>query len=64
MNRCLICFKSVEETLNDNHVCNKCLAKFKIIEKVIYFENTEILILYEYNDFFSFQSQKYEIFVV
>lgn len=52
MNRCLICFKSVEETLSDNHICNKCLAKFKVIEKVIYFENTEILILYEYNDFF------------
>lgn len=52
MNRCLICFNGIEETLNRNHICNKCLSKFKIINKVIYIEGIEVLILYEYNDFF------------
>ena len=52
MNRCLICFNKVEETLNSNKVCNKCLAKFNIIEKIVYIDDIECLILYKYNDFF------------
>lgn len=52
MNRCLICFGTIQETLNHNCVCNKCLSKFKIIEKVLYYKGKEIFILYEYNDFF------------
>lgn len=52
MNRCLICFNNIEETLNCNSVCNKCLAKFKVINKTIYVDGIEVVILYEYNDFF------------
>lgn len=52
MNRCLICFERVQETLNCNKVCNACLSKFKIINKTIYYKGIEIYILYEYNDFF------------
>ncbi len=52
MNRCLVCFKKVEETLSNNCVCNKCLAKLTIIYKTIIVDNVECLILYEYNDFF------------
>ena len=52
MNRCLICFKNVEETINNTHVCNACLKKFEVIEKVLKVEGKECLILYKYNDFF------------
>ena len=52
MNRCLICFGTIEQTLNDNKVCNKCINKFKEINKIVYYEGKEIFILYEYNDFF------------
>ena len=52
MNRCLICFKSVEETLNNNRVCNKCLRNFEVIEKELLVGNVECLILYKYDDFF------------
>ena len=52
MNRCLICFKRIEETLVDIKVCGKCLDKFKHINKVVYYKGIEIFILYEYNDFF------------
>ena len=52
MNRCLICFKNVEETINNNHVCNDCLKQLEVIEKVIKIDGKECLILYKYNDFF------------
>lgn len=52
MNRCLICFNRIEETLNHNRVCNACLSKFKRINRIFYYEGIEIFILYEYNDFF------------
>lgn len=52
MNRCLICFKSIEETLNKTFVCKKCLSKFNSINKIYYYQGIEIFILYEYNDFF------------
>ena len=52
MNRCLICFGNVEQTLNDNKVCNTCISKFKQINRKIYYKGIEIYILYEYNDFF------------
>ena len=52
MNRCLICFGVIEETLNNNAVCNKCLSKFNIIETTVYYKGIEIFILYDYNDFF------------
>lgn len=52
MNRCLVCFGKVEESFSSKKVCNKCLSKFKILEKVVYYENVEIFILYEYNDYF------------
>jgi predicted amidophosphoribosyltransferase len=52
MNRCLICFNAIEESLNNNCVCNTCLSKFKVIKKKIYVDNVEVFILYEYNDFF------------
>lgn len=52
MNRCLICFNSIEETLNNNFICNKCLSNFEIINKLFYYNGTEILVLYRYNDFF------------
>lgn len=52
MNRCLICFNPVEQTLTNKQVCNKCLSKFNQINKVIYYKGIEIFILYEYNDFF------------
>lgn len=52
MNRCLICYKSVEETIDYNRVCNKCLDKFELINKVIMIEGVETLIIYKYNDFF------------
>ena len=52
MNRCLICFKPIEETINCNAVCNKCLSKFKVLNKTVYVDNVEVLILYEYDDFF------------
>ena len=42
----------MSENINNNYVCNKCLSKFKIVEKTIYFQGVEIFILYEYNDFF------------
>ena len=52
MNRCLICFESVEETLNDTWVCTRCLDKFSFMNKTIYYKGIEIYILYQYNDFF------------
>lgn len=52
MNRCLICFNRIEETINFNLVCNTCLSKLEIIEKTVYYKGVEILILYKYNDFF------------
>ena len=52
MNRCLICFGRVESSLNNLKVCNKCLAKFKVINKCFQLEGCEVVILYEYNDFF------------
>lgn len=52
MNRCLICFGVIEYTLNDRKVCNKCISSFNQINKVIKYNGIEILILYEYNDFF------------
>lgn len=52
MNRCLICFKGVEETINNNKVCKNCLSKFKVIEKIVFIEGVETTILYLYNDFF------------
>ena len=52
MNRCLICFGGIEESINNNFICNKCFMKFEIIEKVIFYKGVEILILYSYNEFF------------
>ena len=52
MNRCLICLEKKEESLISKKVCNKCLAKFKRIEKRIVVLGVETLILYEYDDFF------------
>ena len=52
MNRCLICFNNLEESLGNKSVCNKCLSKFNPIEKTFYYMGIEIFILYEYNDFF------------
>jgi ComF family protein len=52
MNRCLVCFQAKEESLTNKCVCNKCLSKFKVIEKTIHYKGIEIFILYEYNDFF------------
>lgn len=52
MNRCLICFNKVEETLNHNPICSKCLLKFEVIEKKVFIEGVEIFILYKYNDYF------------
>lgn len=52
MNRCLICFGVIEETINNNYVCKKCLAKFEVIEKKILVDKREVFILYGYNDFF------------
>ena len=42
MNRCLICFKRIEQTLNDNRVCNTCLSKFNCIDKKLYYDGVEI----------------------
>lgn len=52
MNKCVICFKRVEETLNNNKVCNRCLYKFKTIEKELVVEGVKVTILYLYDDFF------------
>jgi len=52
MNKCLICFKSVEETIVPSKICNRCKNKFRAIEKTIYIEGVEVLILYLYDDFF------------
>jgi len=52
MNRCLICFKGVEWSLNGNLVCNKCLTKFEMLEKKFIYEGVEVFILYKYNDYF------------
>ena len=52
MNRCLICFNAVEESINHNLVCCKCLEKFVVIEKNFYYKSVEILIIYAYDDFF------------
>lgn len=51
MNRCLICFGKLPEQIN-NKVCNKCLSKFKKLEKTVVYNGVEIYVLYEYNDFF------------
>lgn len=52
MNKCLICFESVEETINNFKVCKRCKDKLRVIEKIIYVDNVEVLILYLYEDFF------------
>ena len=52
MNRCLICFGPVEETINNNFVCKKCILKFEVIEKEIIIDSVPVYILYSYNDFF------------
>ena len=52
MNRCLICFNSIEERVDNVLLCNGCLSKFEILEKVFYYDGVEILVLYKYNDFF------------
>ena len=52
MNRCLVCFDKIEEKINNQKICNRCLSKFKIIDKTFYYKGVEIFILYEYNDYF------------
>lgn len=52
MNRCLICFDPVEETISNKRVCKRCLSKFEIIDKTVFVEGVEVVILYAYNDFF------------
>ena len=52
MNRCLICFNRIEETINNHKVCKKCLSKFVTIEKIFYIDEVEMLVLYLYDDFF------------
>lgn len=52
MNKCLICFERVEETISNNFVCKKCLSKFEVIEKKVILDGVEVFILYKYNDFF------------
>ena len=52
MNRCLICFKTVEFSLTRKKVCNRCLSEFEIINKQLVIDDVEVLIIYKYNDFF------------
>lgn len=52
MNRCLICFNVVEQSLNNNKICNRCIESFKGIYKKLYLDGVESFILYEYDDFF------------
>ena len=52
MNKCLICFNSVEETIVPLKVCKSCINQFEVMEKTILLDKVEVLILYKYNDFF------------
>ena len=52
MNKCLICFNSVEETIVPLKVCKSCINRFEVMEKTILLDKVEVLILYKYNDFF------------
>lgn len=52
MNRCLICFNPKEEKLTEICICNKCLKRFKLINKKVFYRGVEIFILYKYDDFF------------
>lgn len=52
MNRCLVCFGIVEETLNKNHLCKKCIDKLECVEQEVLVDGVKTLILYKYNDFF------------
>ena len=56
---CPICFKNIYEEVDvssiisfNKVICDKCLKKFKVIDKVTTFYGVSIHYLYEYNKFY------------
>ena len=57
MNKCLVCYKTIEQTFNglfkeNCKLCYNCMNKFKIRNQKFKIEGVEGLVLYYYDDFF------------